>query len=139
MRECLFASLTSNKIYDIHLKYITNWRNNMSVENNNNENGQQQSVKTLLKKIKKAIDSFDSFNSSVISTLGLSIVGIIDWIFKLVYSQNLESFYKIDEKYFFSYNYRKTFYILLLWILISSSYFFISEIYIKKNRNEKNG
>ena len=108
----------------------------MSVENNNNENGQQQSGKILLKKIKKAIDSFDS---SVISILGLSIVGIIDWIFKLIYLQNLESFYKIDEKYFFSYNYRKTFYILLLWILISSSYFFISEIYIKKNRNEKNG
>lgn len=133
MWECLFVSLTSNKIYDIHLKYITNWRNNMSVENNNNENGQQQSGETLLKKIKKAIDSLDSFNSSVISILGLGIVGIIDWIFKLIYSQNLESFYKIDEKYFFSYNYRKTFYILLLWILISSSYFFyFRNIYKKK-------
>ena len=65
----------------------------MSVESNNNENGQQQSGENFWGKIKKVIDSLGSFNSSVISILGLGIVGIIDWIFKLIYSQNLESFY----------------------------------------------
>ncbi|BBM51741.1 hypothetical protein JMUB3935_0719 [Leptotrichia trevisanii] len=109
----------------------------MSVESNNNENGQQQSGEKLLKKIKKVIDSLGSFNSSVISILGLGIVGIANWFLKLHYSQVSESFYEIDEKYFFSYNYRKAFYILMFWILISSIYFLITEIYIKKNRDEE--
>ena len=138
MQECLFASLTSNKIYDIHLKYITNWRNNMSVESNNNENGQQQSGENFWEKIKKIINSLGSFNSSVISILGLGIVGIVNWFLKLNYSQISESFYEIDEKYFFSYNYRKEFYILMFWILISSIYFLITEINIKKIEMKKN-
>lgn len=108
----------------------------MSVESNNNENGQQQSGENFWGKIKKVIDSLGSFNSSVISILGLGIVGIVNWFLKLNYSQISESFYGIDEKYFFSYNYRKAFYILMFWILISSIYFLITEIYIKKNRDE---
>ena len=109
----------------------------MSVESNNNENGQQQSGENFWEKIKKIINSLGSFNSSVISILGLGIVGIVNWFLKLNYSQISESFYEIDEKYFFSYNYRKAFYILMFWILISSIYFLITEIYIKKNRNEE--
>lgn len=99
----------------------------MSVENNNNENVQQQSGEKLLEKIKKTIDSLGSFNSSVISILGLGIVGIANWFLKLHYSQVSESFYEIDEKYFFSYNYRKIFYLLLVYLLFMITFFWFQK------------
>ncbi|BBM44591.1 hypothetical protein [Leptotrichia trevisanii] len=100
----------------------------MSVENNN-ENGQQQSQEDLVKKI-------NSLNSSVSSIFGLGIIGIIDWVFKLIYSQNSEKWYKISEKYFFSYNYRKIVYLLLVYLLFMIAFFLVSEVFIKKHRND---
>ena len=100
----------------------------MSVENNN-ENGQQQSQEDWLKKI-------NSWNSSIVSIFGLGIVGIGDWVSKLFYSQNLEKWYKISERYFFSYNYRKIVYLLLVYLLFMIAFFLVSEVFIKKHRND---
>lgn len=100
----------------------------MSVENNN-ENGQQQSQEDWLKKI-------NSWNSSIVSIFGLGIVGIGDWVSKLFYSQNLEGWYGISEKYFFSYNYRRIIYIFLIGMLFSVAFFLVSEGFIKKHRND---
>lgn len=100
----------------------------MSVENNN-ENGQQQSQEDWLKKI-------NSWNSSIVSIFGLGIVGIGDWVSKLFYSQNLEKWYKISEKYFFSYNYREIVYLLLVYLLFMIAFFLVSEVFIKKHRND---
>ncbi|WP_026748808.1 hypothetical protein [Leptotrichia trevisanii] len=101
----------------------------MSVESNNNENGQQQSGEDLVKKI-------NSLNSSVSSIFGLGIVGIGDWVSKLFYSQNLEGWYGISEKYFFSYNYRRIIYIFLIGMLFSVAFFLVSEEFIKKHIND---
>lgn len=101
----------------------------MSVESNNNENEQQHSGEDWWKKI-------NSLNSSVVSILGLGIIGIGDWIFKLFYSQNLEGWYGISEKYFFSYNYRRIIYIFLIGMLFSVAFFLVSEVVIKKHRND---
>ena len=100
----------------------------MSVENNN-ENGQQQSQEDWLKKI-------NSWNSSIVSIFGLGIVGIGDWVSKLFYSQNLEGWYGISEKYFFSYNYRRIIYIFLIGMLFSVAFFLVSEGFIKKHIND---
>jgi len=101
----------------------------MSVESNNSENGQQQFGEDLVKKI-------NSLNSSVSSIFGLGIIGIIDWVFKLIYSQSSEKWYKISEKYFFSYNYRKIVYLLLVYLLFMIAFFLVSEVFIKKHRND---
>ena len=101
----------------------------MSVESNNSENGQQQFGEDLVKKI-------NSLNSSVSSIFGLGIIGIIDWVFKLIYSQSSEKWYKISERYFFSYNYRKIVYLLLVYLLFMIAFFLVSEVFIKKHRND---